>query len=120
MAHEYEKLTEAAAVVRIGQDLSMGKRETVNELRDLCKLLEEQGLRDIILDFAHVTVCPSVVFGNILVLAKRLGEKQGFVGLVNLCPLVAKSVQITGLTRSVRLFSSIAEASAMLKEGSVQ
>lgn len=117
MAHEFEKLSGSAAVVRIGQELSLGKRETVNELRDLCKALEEQGLRDIVLDFAQVTVCPSVVFGNILVLARRLGERQGGVGLVNLCPLVAKSVQITGLTRSVRLYASMAEAAADLKEG---
>ena len=110
MAHEYAKIGDSTAVVTVGRELSGGGRNTVNELRDLCRRLAEEGRNRIILDFSRVRLCPSMAFGNIIILDKRLKEKDGGVAIAAPSSHVAKAARITGLTRSISSFDSVDEA----------
>jgi len=110
MAHEYAKIDDSTAVVTVGRELSSGGRNTVNELRDLCRRLAEEGKKRIILDFSDVKVCPSVVLGNIIVLDKRLKENGGGVALAAPAAHVAKAARIVGLNRTIPSFDSVDDA----------
>jgi anti-anti-sigma factor len=117
VAHDWKKVTESLAVVTPAGDLAGGGRETVNALRDLCKTLEDEGVRDMVLNLGAVSVCPSIVLGNLIVLAKRLREKNGHVALVEMRPHVAKSVRITGVERSVLVYEKAEDALRDLNGG---
>ncbi len=116
MPHEPRSVSDSLAVVEVASELGNGRREIVNELRDLCKELADKDVKNIILDFSQVSMCPSMVFGNIVVLAKRLKESQGRVALAAAKPHLAKTIRITGLTKSVDVFDSTEEAIAELEE----
>jgi len=115
MAHSYEKIGKGTGLIKVGRELSSGRRNAVNELRDICIEVEKQGVVDMVLDFSKVKVCPSVVFGNIIVLAKRLKEKGGRVTIASPSTHVAKAAKITGLTNIVAIADNVEEAMKELK-----
>jgi len=110
MAHSYEKVGKTTGLIKVGRELSSGRRNAVSELRDLCSEVEDQGIINMVLDFSKVKLCPSVVFGNIIVLAKRLREKDGRVSIACPSPNVAKAARIIGLTNTVEMYDTVEEA----------
>ncbi|MBW1722616.1 MAG: STAS domain-containing protein [Deltaproteobacteria bacterium] len=119
MAHVYEKLKDSLALVKVGRELSSGRRSAVNELRDLCCSLEKQGINKFVLEFSNVRLCPSVVFGNLIVLAKRLRERKGGVAIAAPSPQVSKAARITGLEKCVPSFDSVDEAIRVMEKKGV-
>jgi anti-anti-sigma factor len=110
MNYQVEQKTSLLAVIDIGEELSHGRRESANELRDLCKSLEDEGTLTFVLDFKKVKLCPSIVFGNLLVLGKHISEKGGRIYLANPSEHVEKAAKITGLTTTITLVHSVDEA----------
>jgi len=115
MSHTAETINATTTVVRIAPEISTGKLDTVNELRDLCRELENQGMLHIVMDFSKVQHCPSVVFGNILVGEKRLLAKQGGFCLACFTPYVAKTARIIGVDQDVATFETVEQALQALK-----
>ena len=117
MPHSFEKPSEQLAIIRVGIEITEGNRVAVNELRDLCKTLASGGAKHIVLDFSLVHRCPSIVFGNVLVLAKNQAEAGGKIVLAAASEQVAKIARITGLTHTVTLYPSVAAATTALTDG---
>ncbi|MBW1698295.1 MAG: STAS domain-containing protein [Deltaproteobacteria bacterium] len=116
MSHEYQIIDDSTALVTAGRELSGGKSTIINELRDLCRRLSEEGKNRIIFDFSRVKLCPSMVFGNIIVLNKRLKEKDGGVAIAAPSSHTAKAARITGLTKGISIFDSVEEAIKAIKK----
>jgi len=110
MGHSYEKIGNRTGLIKVGRELSSGRRSAISELKELCGRAEDGGVVNMILDFSEVRVCPSIVLGSIIVLAKRLGEKEGRVRIACPSPHVARAAQITGLTKAVEICGSVEDA----------
>ena len=109
MPHETEILNKGLAVVKVSRELESGMRDTVNRLRDVCRKQIENGM-DLIVDFDNVNICPSLVWGNLLVLAKRSRENERKIVLCCLRPTLQKSVRIIGLNKYMKVFLNRDEA----------
>lgn len=115
MSHTFEVIDKKTAVVRVAPEISTGKMDTVNGLRDLCRELEMKGVVHLVMDFSDVQHCPSVVFGNILVGQKRLAAAGGGILLTGFSPYVAKTARIIGMNRDVNSFENVESALDSLK-----
>ncbi|MBW1730168.1 MAG: STAS domain-containing protein [Deltaproteobacteria bacterium] len=115
MPHTCEKVDNSTALVNVGRELASGRLNTVNELRELCHMLEDEGIANMILDFSNVKLCPSVVLGNIIVLAKRLKEKNGKVIIASPSPHVEKAARIVGITKTIKILQTLDEALKEIK-----
>jgi len=112
MPHSVRKYNDKIAIVEVGAELNRGGREVANELRDACNRMEEEGCTMLVMDFTNIKLCPSIVFGNLLVLAKRLALKSGRVFVANPSESVEKAARITGLTSTVTLSKDLETALA--------
>lgn len=110
MAHKSKKINDDVAVVYVGKELSDGRRVAINELRDLCKSLADEGFKHLILDFSRVKHCLSIVYGNIIVLAKRLQEVGGSVAITSASPHIEKALRITGLSKNIFIYPTVETA----------
>ncbi len=114
MVHIAEKLTDTVTLIHVSPELSTGKRIVVNKLRDLCKEQVADGTRHIILDFSKVKQCPSIVYGNLVVLAKKLQSVNGTVAIAAAFPHIEKAINITGLSKSIHLYIDVEMAKKIL------
>ena len=112
MLHTVIKHNDKIAVIKAAAELNRGGREVANELRDTCNKLEEEGFTQLVLDFELIKLCPSIVFGNLLVLAKRMAQKQGRVLIANPSETVEKAARITGLTTAITMCKDVPTAIA--------
>ena len=115
MPHEAEVINEKLAVVKVSRELESGRRESVNRLRDLCREQVEKNM-NLIIDFGNVNICPSLVWGNLLVLAKRCRGTGCKIALCSLRPTLDKAIRIIGITRYMEIFPSKDEALNALKQ----
>ena len=115
MPHETVIIYDDLAVVMVSRELESGNRETVNRLRDLCRKQVDKNT-NLIIDFSNVNVCPSLVWGNLLVLAKRATKNGQKIALCCLRPTVEKAVQIIGLAKYMDIFSERNEAVKAMQE----
>ncbi len=117
MPHEIETINKGLAVVLVSRELESGSRETVNRLRDLCREQVEKDM-DLVMDFSNVNICPSLVWGNLLVLAKRSRGIGRRIALCSLRPTLEKAVRIIKMEKYLEVFSGKDEAvKALSKEG---
>ncbi|WP_457574501.1 STAS domain-containing protein [Desulfolithobacter sp.] len=105
MAHETVRINQNLTVVFVSRELESGTRETVNRLRDLCRREIDQG-HDVIIDFASTNICPSIVWGNIIVQAKKAATSGRQIAICCLRPTLDKSVRIIGMTKYVHVYPS--------------
>ncbi|HHL73011.1 MAG TPA: anti-sigma factor antagonist [Bacteroidetes bacterium] len=118
MVHIAEKLNDTVTLINVSPEISTGKRIVINKLRDLCKEEVANGARHIILDFSKVRQCPSIVYGNLVVLAKKLQTVQGTVAIAGAFPHIEKAIKITGLSKSIHLYIDVEMAKKiLLREG---
>ncbi len=113
MAHQLTELNEKNDLITVSRELESGNRESVNRLRDLCKKQIALG-KNIILDFENVDICPSIVWGNLIVVAKVAKENDLKVVICNLQPTVYKAAKIIGMTKYVFMVETLAKAESFL------
>ncbi len=115
MIHRIETIGGKLAIIRVGRELESGSREAVNALRNLT---QEQITveRHLILDFAKINVCPSVVWGNLIVHSKRAREKGLRVLICCLRPTLEKSVRIIKMNKYVTVCGGVDEARQLLAQ----
>lgn len=115
MPHEIDTINKGFAVLIVSRELESGSRETVNRLRDLCREQVEKDM-DLIIDFSNVNICPSLVWGNLLVLAKRSRGNGHRIALCCLRPTLEKMARIIGMAKYVEVFSGKDEAVKALSQ----
>ena len=115
MPHNVSEQADNFVVLSIGEELNQRRRETANEIRDMCKALEAEGVVHFILDFKEIKLCPSIVFGNLLVLGKQLNAKGGKVFLANPSSHIEKVARITGLNNAVTMVHTVEESKEILR-----
>ncbi len=119
MPHEIETINNGLALVLVSRELESGNRETVNRLRGLCREQVEKKDMDLLIDFSNVNICPSLVWGNLLVLAKRSKEIGRRIALCCLRPTLDKAARIIGMAKYVEVYADKDEAvKALSREGS--
>jgi len=116
MSHKIELIDDSLAVVKVSRDMETGRREVLNQLRDICRELINEKQRNLIVDFKELNICPSLVWGNLLVLSKQARESQYKIGLCSLRPTLAKSVKIIGLSKYMNIYSEKSEAVKALRK----
>jgi len=116
MQHEIELVDDDLAVIKVSRDLETGRRELVNQLRDSCRELINEKSRNLIVDFEEVNICPSLVWGNLLVLSKQAKENQHKICLCSLRPVLEKSVKVIGLNDYLQVYPDKSEAGKALRE----
>ena len=115
MPHEIRIVEEGSLMlVTVSRELEGGSRETVNRLRDLCRREIGPGV-SLVVDFSGINICPSMVWGNLIVQAKRMREDDGAVAICGLRPTVAKAVQIIGMGKYVEICKDSDEAVLRLR-----
>jgi anti-anti-sigma factor len=57
-------------------------------VEDLFELVLENGQRDLYLDFSEIQMMPSVIVGKMIALNTKLGERGGWLVVINLDPAV--------------------------------
>ncbi|MBW2091439.1 MAG: HEAT repeat domain-containing protein [Deltaproteobacteria bacterium] len=114
MAHKAKIIDDDLAVITVSRELENSDRDTVNRLRDLCREQIDES-RNLIIDFSGVNICPSMVWGNLIVLAKRARESGCRITLCCLRPTLEKSVRIIGMGKYVDVCSNVGEAEKTLR-----
>ena len=109
MPHQKHIINEKLVVIGVSRELESGERQAVNRLRDICREEVEKG-HNLIIDFSNVNICPSMVWGNMIVLAKQNSIKGTKIAVVGLRSTLNKTVKIIGMEKYVDIFENIEKA----------
>ena len=98
------------AIVTLDSSIERGSKEDIDSLKNQCKQLQEEGVRNIILNMQHVENAPSIVLGTIIVLQKRLRSAEGEVAILNPTERLLRILEITKMDKIIGVFKSEEEA----------
>jgi anti-anti-sigma factor len=106
---------DAIRVIRFDGELDIGRKD---EIRD--GLASSDDARAVLLDLSDVTYADSIALTELLRFCAGARRENRPVALVIQTPQFTRLVQYAGLSSAFRIFQDRAEASAYLKEHTVQ
>ena len=98
------------AIITLDSSVERGTKEDIDSLKNQCKELQDEGIRNIILNMQHVENAPSIVLGTIIVLQKRLRSAEGEVAILNPTDRLVRILEITKMDKIIGVFKSEEEA----------
>ncbi|MBN1916571.1 MAG: STAS domain-containing protein [Verrucomicrobia bacterium] len=104
------KKTDNVAVVTVDPALSVGDKEQIESLKQLCADLQADGYTRLVLDMSEVGHAPSLVLGNIIVLHKRIKMREGEVVILNPSPVLKRILSVTKMDQILRIYEDEAQA----------
>ena len=104
------KKIEDTAIITLDSSIEKGSKEDIDILKDQCRQLQNEGIRNIILNMQQVENAPSIVLGTIIVLQKRMRASEGEVAILNPTDRLVRILEITKMDKIIGVFSSENEA----------
>ena len=104
------KKIEDTAIISLDSSIEKGSKEDIDTLKDQCRQLQNEGIRNIILNMQQVENAPSIVLGTIIVLQKRMRASEGEVAILNPTDRLVRILEITKMDKIIGVFSSEDEA----------
>ena len=106
---------EDTAILTVDSSIERGSKEDVDSLKNQCMELQEQGVKNIILNMQQVENAPSIVLGTIIVLQKRLRTTEGEVAILNPTERLQRILEITKMDKIIGVFKSEEDALSAVK-----
>jgi len=92
------------AVIDLPEELAEAKREDLEGLREHCRMIQEDGRKDIVFNMKRLGTAPSMVLGTLIVIQKRLKSHQGRIAMSEISDTLQKIFTITGIDRLIETY----------------
>ena len=102
------------AIINLDSSIERGSKEDIDNLKEQCHQLQDEGIRNIILNMNEVENAPSIVLGTIIVLQKRMKTSDGEVAIMNPTDRLTRILEITKMDKIIGVFNSENEALSSL------
>jgi stage II sporulation protein AA (anti-sigma F factor antagonist) len=109
------KKIDDTAIISLGSSVERGSKEDIDALKSQCRELQNEGVRNIILNMQEVENAPSIVLGTIIVLQKRMKASEGEVAILNPTNRLTRILEITKMDKIIGVFNSEEEALSSVK-----
>ena len=98
------------AIIAFDSSIEKGSKEDLESFRTQCNALQNEGIRNIILNMEQVENAPSIVLGTIVVLQKKLSNADGRITISNPTDRMMKIFQITKIDSIISIFGTEEDA----------
>jgi len=100
------KKIQDTAILTLDSSIEKGSKEDIDALKNQCRQLQDEGVRNIILNMQQVENAPSIVLGTIIVLQKRMKASEGEVAILNPTGRLLRILEITKMDKIIGVYSS--------------
>ncbi len=104
------KKIDDTAIITLDSSIEKGSKENIDAFKNQCRELQNEGVRNIILNMQEVENTPSIVLGTIIVLQKRMRASEGDVAILNPTNRLVRILEITKMDKIIGVFNSEEEA----------
>jgi len=111
------KKIDDTAIITLGSSVERGSKEDIDALKNQCRELQNEGIRNIILNMQEVENAPSIVLGTIIVLQKRMRASEGDVAILNPTNRLVRILEITKMDKIIGVYNSEETALDSVKAG---
>jgi len=107
--HEVRKHDDIA-IITVDPGLARGDHAQLEALKKLCAELQDEGCASIVLDMTRVQNAPSLVLGSIIVLQKRIRNRDGELAIVHPSERLKRTLDITKMSTVIKVHADEQEA----------
>ena len=98
------------SIIDLDSSIEKGAKENIDALKEQCRKLQEEGIRNIILNMRQVENAPSIVLGTIIVLQKRLRSAEGEIAILSPTDRLRRILEITKMDKIIGVYGTEEEA----------
>ena len=111
------KKIQDTAILTLDSSIEKGSKEDIDALKGQCRQLQDEGVRNIILNMQQIENAPSIVLGTIIVLQKRMKASEGEVAILNPTDRLLRILEITKMDKIIGVYNSEETALDSVKAG---
>ena len=94
-------------ILKAPSNIASGRQEVTDGFKDDCIKILEDGATKVILDLNDVAMLPSSVLGHIIIIHKKLSEKNGKIVLLGARDYVKKAFEISRLDQIIKICNDL-------------
>ncbi len=98
------------SIIDLDSSIEKGAKENIDALKEQCRKLQEEGIRNIILNMRQVENAPIIVLGTIIVLQKRLRSAEGEIAILSPTDRLRRILEITKMDKIIGVYGTEEEA----------
>ena len=105
---------EDTAILTLDSSIERGTKEDIEAFKRQCTTLQNEGIRNIILNLQQVETAPSIVLGTIIVLQKRLKNFDGNIAIASPTERMTRIFNITNMDKVIGIYVTEEDALSSL------